>query len=157
MFNPNCLLTSSWATPQVSSPPTAISASRLFFSIDLMMRSGPRSILKAIGTRRSQDRAASLYQSACRIQGDGHGHVFNGPRQPSRKPITSDPESLMLCLTTALITAFKPGQSPPPVRMPIRIFCFLPLSNIGTAEPPAPCGTHAKRFDHSAGMPARYF
>ena len=41
------------------------------------------------------------------------------PRQPSRTPITSCPRSSERRVT-ARITAFSPGQSPPPVRTPIR-------------------------------------
>src|SRR4051812_45459894 len=47
------------------------------------------------------------------------------PRQPSRTPITSWP-----CAherrATARMTAFRPGQSPPPVRIPI----FIPSSRV---------------------------
>src|SRR3954452_19961598 len=39
------------------------------------------------------------------------------PRQPSRMPTESQPAA-SASRTTARITAFSPGQSPPPVRMP---------------------------------------
>ncbi len=47
------------------------------------------------------------------------------PPQPSRKPRISSP---CCCAdrTTALITALSPGQSPPPVKMPIRIAVSVP-------------------------------
>src|SRR4051795_9127766 len=45
----------------------------------------------------------------------------SGPRQPSRKPRMACPWWSMPFRTIARITAFKPGQSPPPVRTPMRI------------------------------------
>src|SRR5436305_11387886 len=42
------------------------------------------------------------------------------PAQPLRKPAISNPCALMPRRTTARITALRPGQSPPPVRMPMR-------------------------------------
>jgi hypothetical protein len=44
-------------------------------------------------------------------------HQFAG--QPPRKPIGSQPR-LAAALATARITAFRPGQSPPPVTIPMR-------------------------------------
>src|SRR5688572_30007235 len=41
------------------------------------------------------------------------------PRQPSRTPATSQPRSSDR-LVTARMTALRPGQSPPPVRIPTR-------------------------------------
>src|SRR5437762_392165 len=43
------------------------------------------------------------------------------PSKPSRKPITSQP-SFSPARTTPRNTAFRPGQSPPLVRTPIRVF-----------------------------------
>src|SRR3954454_12473676 len=43
------------------------------------------------------------------------------PRQPSRKPMMAQPWWSTPLRTIALIAAFKPGQSPPPVSTPIRI------------------------------------
>ncbi len=42
------------------------------------------------------------------------------PSQASRKPTISSPWTRSPLRTTARITAFSPGQSPPPVRMPTR-------------------------------------
>src|SRR5947199_1783344 len=42
------------------------------------------------------------------------------PAQPLRNPAISKPWALMPRRTTARITALSPGQSPPPVRMPMR-------------------------------------
>ena len=49
------------------------------------------------------------------------------PRQPSRNP-TVVPPRLALVRTTARITAFSPGQSPPPVKAPIFIVVILSAS-----------------------------
>ena len=45
----------------------------------------------------------------------------SGPRHPSRNPTNSRPYSSTPLRTTARITAFRPGQSPPPVRTPTRM------------------------------------
>jgi hypothetical protein len=42
------------------------------------------------------------------------------PSKPSSIPNTSHPYSLMAVFTTARMTALRPGQSPPPVRTPMR-------------------------------------
>src|SRR5580658_6661572 len=49
----------------------------------------------------------------------------SGPRHPSRNPTDSRPYSWTPLRTTARITAFKPGQSPPPVRTPTRMLTTL--------------------------------
>ena len=48
------------------------------------------------------------------------------PRQPSWKPTTVEPYRTSQVRTTALITAFSPGQSPPPVSTPIRMRPIFP-------------------------------
>ena len=50
--------------------------------------------------------------------------VLQQAAQPRRSPITSWP-SCTTRLTTALMHGFRPGTSPPPVRMPIRIGASL--------------------------------
>src|SRR5688572_70428 len=50
-----------------------------------------------------------------------------GPCHPLRNPTISQPCALMPLRTTARITAFRPGQSPPPVSTPMRI-CLPNLS-----------------------------
>jgi len=47
------------------------------------------------------------------------GLRLNSPPQPRRIPVTSQPASTARC-TAALIAAFRPATSPPPVRMPTR-------------------------------------
>src|SRR5689334_22320277 len=48
------------------------------------------------------------------------GLKLSRPPQPRRMPTTSMPASIAR-VTTALIHGLRPGTSPPPVRMPIRI------------------------------------
>src|SRR5947209_5487024 len=45
----------------------------------------------------------------------------SGPRHPSRNPTSASPYSSTPLRTTARMTALRPGQSPPPVSIPIRI------------------------------------
>ena len=44
------------------------------------------------------------------------------PSHASRNPTTESPKSLIALRVTARITAFRPGQSPPPVSTPILIW-----------------------------------
>src|SRR5439155_445622 len=53
------------------------------------------------------------------------------PRQPSVKPINSSLYTRSPLRTTARMTAFRPGQSPPPVRTPTRIWH---LQSVETAQ-----------------------
>ena len=50
------------------------------------------------------------------------------PLQPCRIPMNSWPYSRSPRRTSARITAFRPGQSPPPVSTPILMAAFLPAS-----------------------------
>src|SRR5262245_36173043 len=53
----------------------------------------------------------------------------SGPRHPSRNPVNSYPYSCVPRRTSALMTAFSPGQSPPPVSTPTRMGATLvPMS-----------------------------
>ena len=60
------------------------------------------------------------------------------PTQPLRMPSTSRP---VFCArrTTARMTAFKPGQSPPPVKTPMRMSAILPGG--GRQRSPDPVNT----------------
>src|SRR5436309_62141 len=49
------------------------------------------------------------------------------PRQPFRNPTTSHPMPPMALRTTARMAPFSPGQSPPPVRTPMRFIETAPL------------------------------
>ena len=53
--------------------------------------------------------------------------LFTNPAKPSSIPITSISYFLIQALATPRITAFSPGQSPPPVKIPILFFCFFLL------------------------------
>ena len=110
------------ATPRVSSPPMATTAptfsARRFFSTI----SGPlagflkglvREVPRMVPPRWRMPLVASRVSRSC-------SGGSSKPRHPSRIPITSRP----FCSprrTTALITAFRPGQSPPPVKTAIFI------------------------------------
>src|SRR3954447_4076011 len=104
------------ATPSVSSPPTATTPSKRFrfsrtFSIppstlygfvrEVRMIVPPRGRIPEIARPSSGRNVPSII-----------------PRQPCRMPTTSA-FRLMARRVTARITAFRPGQSPPPVRIPI--------------------------------------
>src|ERR1700736_1861157 len=64
----------------------------------------------------------------------------SGPRQPSRNPTNSSPWTWTPLRTTARMTAFRPGQSPPPVRTPMRTSVSVPrtrrLGRIGDSTGP---------------------
>src|SRR5215472_247000 len=51
------------------------------------------------------------------ITSSGRNLFSTRPRHPSRKP-RQLPPALAILQTTARMTAFNPGQSPPPVKMP---------------------------------------
>src|SRR5262249_25759997 len=78
----------------------------------------------------------------------------SGPRHPSRNPVNSYPYSCVPRRTSARMTAFSPGQSPPPVSTPTRIGATLvPMSVLAidagttgvTALVISPDGTGAAR------------
>src|SRR5665811_1052924 len=58
----------------------------------------------------------------------GRVNPSSGPFQPSRKPTNSWPYAWTPLITAARITAFSPGQSPPPVNIPIRMAANLPVT-----------------------------
>src|SRR5690242_5222326 len=67
----------------------------------------------------------------------------SSPSKPSSMPITRMPCSHVAVLTTARITALRPGASPPPVRIPIVPYmwdesniadCQLPIADLCVAE-----------------------
>src|SRR6201995_2476938 len=111
------------AAPRVSSPPMAISASTPRPARLSRIRSapdGPPLPLPANGLVRDVPRIVPPRGRMPRTAWMSRGTVSpsSGPRQPSRKPTNSYPYSCTPLRTTARITAFKPGQSPPPVRTP---------------------------------------
>ena len=109
------------ATPRVSSPPIAIRTSMPCSARFCLMRSTPFSILK--GLVRDEPR---MVPPLARIdftvaRSSGMVSASSGPFQPSRNPTNSYPYSFIPFVTTPRITPLSPGQSPPPVRIPMRI------------------------------------
>ena len=115
------------ATPRVSSPPIATSASTPRLDRFSLIRSRPDRppalAASASGLVRDDPRIVPprgrMPRTACTSR--TIVSPSSGPRQPSRKPMNSKPCSAAPVRTTARITAFRPGQSPPPVRTPTRI------------------------------------
>src|SRR5690349_7079903 len=109
------------ATPRVSSPPMATSASQPWAARLLVICSTPPSTPN--GLVRDDPRMVPPRGRMRRTWSTPNTMVSfsSGPRHPSRKPTNSCPNSLVPLRTTARITAFKPGQSPPPVKTPTRI------------------------------------
>ena len=109
------------ATPSVSSPPMAISASTPLAARLSLIRSTPFSILnglvredfRIVPPRGRMPRTCATPSSVVTFS--------SGPRQPSRKPTNSKPYSVTPLRTMARMTAFRPGQSPPPVSTPTRM------------------------------------
>src|SRR5664280_1200633 len=60
------------------------------------------------------------------VRPSGRIRPSNGPFQPSRKPTNSSPYACIPLITAARITAFSPGQSPPPVNIPMRMGANVP-------------------------------
>src|SRR5258708_32297126 len=112
------------ATPRVSSPPIATSASMPRSARLPWIRSSPeRPPLAAdspSGLVRDVPRIVPPRGRMPRTAWTSRGTVSpsSGPRQPSRNPTNSYPYSCTPLRTTARMTAFRPGQSPPPVRTP---------------------------------------
>src|ERR1700751_1268512 len=113
------------ATPSVSSPPIAISAStpspaRLSLIRSMPLRPPPGFFS---GLVRDDPRIVPPRGRMPRTAWTSRGTVSpsSGPRHPSRNPTNSRPYSCTPLRTTARITAFNPGQSPPPVRTPTRM------------------------------------
>ncbi len=109
------------ATPRVSSPPMATSASTPASARLSLIRSTPPSILN--GLVREEPRMVPPRGRIPRHSSMPSGMVTpsRGPRQPSRNPTNSKPCWVTPLRTTARITAFSPGQSPPPVSTPTRM------------------------------------
>ena len=110
------------ATPSVSSPPIAISASTRSRASVAITRAAPSSDL--YGFVRDVPRIVPPRGSRPRIEPSARSHRLAFHDAAPTVPVADDrrgrscPSPLR---TTARITAFKPGQSPPPVSMPIRM------------------------------------
>ena len=112
------------ATPRVSSPPIAISASTPCSARLSLIRSTPPSTLN--GLVREEPRIVPPRGRMPRTSVDAE-RAWSGPpagpasRRGSRR--TRGRSSSTPLRTTARITAFRPGQSPPPVSTPMRMIC----------------------------------
>jgi hypothetical protein len=113
----SCSACSRVATPSVSSPPIATSASRpkplkwsRTFSTPPSSLYGFVRVVPMIVPPRGRIPEISRGPS-------GSNTPSTSPRQPSRTPRTSSPR-VKERRATARMTALRPGQSPPPVRIP---------------------------------------
>src|ERR1700734_3462676 len=119
------------ATPRVSSPPVTTRASPPRPDRLSLIRSPPErpplAALSARGLVRDEPRIVPprgrIPRTACTSR--GMVSPSRGPRHPSRNPTNSYPNSWDPRRTSARITAFNPGQSPPPVSTPTRIAATL--------------------------------
>src|ERR1022692_4305283 len=129
------------ATPRVSSPPIAISTSTPRLSrlslIRVMPDRPPLAAAPASGFVRDEPRIVPprgrMPRTAC--TSSGTVSPSSGPRHPSRNPMNSWPNSVTPRRTIARITAFSPGQSPPPVRIPTRMGALSHVLSRATLVP----------------------
>src|SRR5437763_225625 len=120
-----------WATPSVSSPPMAMRASRALTATVSSTRSTPPSTL--YGLVREVPRIVPPRGRMPRHRSTSSGSVrpSMAPRQPSARPTNSSAWATSPLRTTARITAFSPGQSPPPVSTPTRTGSAPSHSSLG--------------------------
>src|SRR5579871_1160003 len=132
------------ATPRVSSPPMAINASTPRSCNVCLHRSGPLSTL--YGLVRELPRMVPPRGRMPRHTSTLSGVVRPSitPRHPSRKPTNRSSYCTSPLRTAALMTAFSPGQSPPPVRIPTRMDAPYRWSGAGLRR---------SRFGQQAGVP----
>ena len=107
------------ATPSVSSPPMATSASNFIRLMLSMTISPPSSSLN--GLVRDVPRMVPPLGKMPEISSNPNGSQSHSiiPFQPLRTPRKRYRYAVMPLRTTARMTALRPGQSPPPVNMPI--------------------------------------
>src|SRR5215470_6235661 len=124
------------ATPRVSSPPIATSASTPSPARLPLTRSSPdRPPLAADSASGLVREVPMIVPPRGRIPrtawvSSGTVSPSSGPRHPSRNPRNSYPYSGTPVRTKARITAFSPGQSPPPVSTPIRMGATLAVMSV---------------------------
>src|SRR3954453_7701572 len=113
-----CSPCSRLAAPTVSSPPMAIRPSTPRRSKVARITSGPSSRLN--GLVRDERRILPPRGRIPRVESSvsSIASPSSGPRHPSRKPRISWPWCRVALRTMARMTAFRPGQSPPPVSTP---------------------------------------
>src|SRR5882762_9141928 len=127
------------ATPRVSSPPMATRASTPLSASTLRMRSTPPSTLNGLVRDEPRIVPPRARMSSTSSSPIGRVSPSSGPCHPFWKPSTSQPCASIPLRVTARITAFRPGQSPPPVSTPIRMSSLLirparRRHHVGTAE-----------------------
>jgi hypothetical protein len=81
--------------------------------------------LHDVRTAAAEDGAAAREDAAGLGDAERHRVLLERTRQPSRKPTNSCPCTSTPFRTTARMTALSPGQSPPPVRTPMRTALLL--------------------------------
>ena len=108
------------ATPRVSSPPMAMMASRRLSASVRTTWPGPRGWAKGLVLDVPRIVPPGGHDVPAPLGEQGHAWSSSTPRQPSKKPMASSPCIRFPVSTTARMTAFSPGQSPPPVRIPMR-------------------------------------
>src|SRR6266702_4286376 len=119
------------ATPRVSSPPMATSASTPSPARLSLIRSSPDRPPPAApadsGFVREEPRIVPPRgrMPLTAFTSSGTVSPSSGPRHPSRNPTNSYPYSGVPVRTSARMTAFSPGQSPPPVSTPTRMGATL--------------------------------
>ncbi len=133
------------AAPSVSSPPIAISPSIPADSSVERMRSGPSSRLN--GFVREERRIVPPRGRIPRVDSTVRSSwtPSRGPRQPSRNPTISCLWSSIPLRTIARMTAFSPGQSPPPVSTPIRTESKIQREIFSALSRESPCATSSRR------------
>src|SRR5438132_9636851 len=130
----DCSPCSRAATPSVSSPPIATRASRLSPKCRTTRSTPPSTLygfvrlVPTIVPPRGRMPEISRRPS-------GSSWFSTRPRQPALTPTTSWPRSSER-RATARMTAFRPGQSPPPVRTPTRTGRTISGRSVCSAPPP---------------------
>ena len=77
--------------------------------------------LVGVRARRAEHRAAPRERASQLLDAERHEPPSSTPFHPSRNPTSSSPYTRSPLRATARITAFSPGQSPPPVSMATRM------------------------------------
>ena len=115
---------SRWAAVSVPSPPIGISTSTRWEASTAFMSASPACSFS--GATRAEPSVVPPRVSRPSTAATSSGVVRSSsrPRQPSRKPITELPYWVVAVRTTERMTALRPGQSPPPVRTPMRTGCL---------------------------------
>ena len=124
----------------VPPPPMHTSASSLFFSkfsmmVGTMSRTSPSTIILCGLSRDVPSTVPPMVRMPDRAVASSTCHRSSArPRMPSRNPISSIPCSPMADFPKPRMAAFRPGESPPAVRIPTRL--FAPMTDLLVSSPP---------------------